>query len=552
MKCAIYTRKSSEEGLEQDFNSLAAQREACEAYITSQRGQGWRALKTHYDDGGFSGGNLERPGLQHLLEDIGHGRMQVVVVYKIDRLTRSLADFAKLVEQFDTHGVSIVAVTQPFNTTTSMGRLTLNVLLSFAQFEREITGERIRDKIAASKQKGLWMGGVVPLGYDVQDRKLILNPREAETVRHVFQRYLALGSVLLLKEELDRDGHVSKCRQDRNGHATGGRSFSRGALYTLLRNPLYVGKIRHGDRLYDGQHPPLIDPALYDEAQTLLDAQQVRCGAGRASHSLLAGLLFDGDGQRMSPAHTQRHQQRYRYYVSQQVLHGGRSKTLARVPAHEIESAVIDALRTLLQDEHPFLTLWEEPTPAEVTHLRQVLRDEAGKLDDPGTRPARIRDILDRVDLTDTALRLTLNLNALLQSAGWRGPRQHTFAVTVAITRCQHGKKVVLQAASRPREPDSRLVAALAQAHQWHEALLDSEVGGFKELGQQLGVEHNYLRRIHQLVFLAPDIQLALLEGRQPAGLTLDRLTKPARIPPSFHDQRKLFGFEGASAGDAG
>jgi site-specific DNA recombinase len=255
-------RKSSEEGLEQDFNSLHAQREACEAYIRSQQGEGWRLRKTSYNDGGLSGATMERPALKQLLTDIEEGLVDVVVVYKVDRLTRSLSDFARMVEIFDGHQVSFVAVTQQFNTTTSMGRLTLNVLLSFAQFEREVTGERIRDKIAASKRKGMWMGGLVPLGYEVRDRQMTVVESEAATVRHIFQRYCELGSVRLLKEDLDRDGLRSKLRLASNGSRSGEKSFSRGALYTLLRNPIYVGEIRHKGARYPGQHQPIVERSV--------------------------------------------------------------------------------------------------------------------------------------------------------------------------------------------------------------------------------------------------------------------------------------------------
>jgi site-specific DNA recombinase len=293
-RCAVYTRKSSEEGLEQDFNSLHAQREACEAFIKSQAGEGWRLIKTAYDDGGFSGGSMERPALQQLLEDIRQKRVDVIVVYKVDRLTRSLADFAKMVEAFDQHGVSFVAVTQQFNTTTSMGRLTLNVLLSFAQFEREVTGERIRDKIAASKRKGLWMGGTVPLGYDVVDRRLVINTREAETVRGIYKRYLEVASVRRLKQELDRKGVVSKRRLSRSGNQSGGRPFSRGALYELLANPLYAGEIRHHEDRHPGQHQAIVDRELWDQVQRCL-SQQAAHPRGLTTHAmanLLAGKLF--------------------------------------------------------------------------------------------------------------------------------------------------------------------------------------------------------------------------------------------------------------------
>ena len=277
-RCAVYTRKSSEEGLEQDFNSLHAQREACEAFIKSQAGEGWKLIKTAYDDGGYSGGTIERPALQRLLADIRAGLIDVVVVYKVDRLTRSLADFARMVELFDAQGVSFVAVTQQFNTTTSMGRLTLNVLLSFAQFEREVIGERIRDKVAASKRKGIWMGGTLPIGYDVRERKLVVNESEAKIVRHIFERYLELGTVRLLKRDLDRRGIVSAAKASRKGNIRGGKSFSRGALYSLVSNPIYVGEIRHRSERHPGQHEAIVSRELWERVQRQLRSLAVRLG----------------------------------------------------------------------------------------------------------------------------------------------------------------------------------------------------------------------------------------------------------------------------------
>jgi len=304
-RCAIYTRKSSEEGLEQEFNSLHAQREACEAFIKSQAGEGWRLIKTDYDDGGLSGATMERPALQRLMADLNQGLINVVVVYKVDRLTRSLTDFAKMVEVFDAHAVSFVAVTQQFNTTSSMGRLTLNVLLSFAQFEREVTGERIRDKIAASKQKGMWMGGLVPLGYDVHDRRLSVNQSEAETVREIFRRYLELGGVRLLMEELNRRGIRSKVRVAKNGKTSGGNSFFRGALYVLLSNPIYIGEIRHKGVRHPGLHEPIVDRELWEKTQLLLRSQAARGGSRtKAVASPLMGRLFDESGQSLTPSPT--------------------------------------------------------------------------------------------------------------------------------------------------------------------------------------------------------------------------------------------------------
>ena len=325
-RCAVYTRKSSEEGLEQDFNSLHAQREASEAFIKSQQGEGWKLVKTAYDDGGLSGGNMERPALQRLLEDIRHGLIDVVVVYKVDRLTRSLADFAKMVEVFDAQGVSFVAVTQQFNTTTSMGRLTLNVLLSFAQFEREVTGERIRDKIAASKRKGIWMGGCPSMGYDVCDRRLVINQAEAATVRQIYQRYLKTGSVPKLKKELDRDGVVSKIRVSRKGNRSGGLSFSRGALYELLSNPIYIGEIRHKRERHPGQHEAILERGLWEKVQRHLQNRVARPTEPRTkvSPSPLAGKVFDETGEPLYVQAAVKDRRRYRYYVSRALVRGSK------------------------------------------------------------------------------------------------------------------------------------------------------------------------------------------------------------------------------------
>jgi DNA invertase Pin-like site-specific DNA recombinase len=319
LRCAVYTRKSSEEGLEQEFNSLDAQREACEAYVRSQRHEGWLLLADRFDDGGLSGGTMERPALQRLLRAVEEGAIDVVVVYKVDRLTRALTDFARIIDIFNQHGVSFVSVTQQFSTTTSMGRLTLNMLLSFAQFEREVTGERIRDKIAASKRKGMWMGGMVPLGYEPMNRSLVINEAEAETVRTIYRLYLELGCVRHLKAELDRLSLRSKVRQ--KGRNRGGLPFTRGHLYRILGNPVYVGEIQHKDRTFPGQHPAIIDRATWDTVQALLTAnrQGHRRQANAAEPSLLAGILFDESGERLTPSHAQKGGRRYRYYVSRGV-----------------------------------------------------------------------------------------------------------------------------------------------------------------------------------------------------------------------------------------
>ena len=347
--CAIYTRKSTEEGLEQEFNTLDAQRESCLAYITSQKSEGWSAIKSHYDDGGFSGGNMERPALRQLIDDIKAGKVNIVVVYKIDRLTRSLMDFSKLVEVFDQYGVTFVSVTQSFNTTTSMGRLTLNVLLSFAQFEREVTGERIRDKVAASKKKGMWMGGNPTIGYDLVEKQLIINKQEAQTIRLIFERYLDLGCVAKLKADLEKRGVVSKARVSIKGKQIGGMAFSRGALYHLLRNPIFIGKVKHKDNIYDGMHRAIISDDVWDTVQTKLASQAVQSRGGKkvaTDGNLLRGKLFDLEGNFYSPCYADKKGKRYGYYISQTLIqyrHHPKG-VLARLPAYDLEKAVIQGL----------------------------------------------------------------------------------------------------------------------------------------------------------------------------------------------------------------
>ena len=385
--CAIYTRKSTEEGLDQDFNTLDAQREACEAYILSQKAEGWKPVKKHYDDGGYSGGNMNRPALEQLLDDIRAGKVQIVVVYKIDRLTRSLMDFSRLVEIFDEYGVTFVSVTQSFNTTTSMGRLTLNVLLSFAQFEREVTGERIRDKIAASKKKGLWMGGAVPMGYQRMDKKLVPEPEERQTIRFIFEQYLECGSVRVLKERLDSAGCKTPVRRSRKGREYGGTPFSRGHLYKILGNPVYTGKIQHKGELYEGEHPGTIPEDLYEAVQKQLYANTESTSSKTSeSGSLLQGLLYDGDGTIYSPTYTTKKGKRYCYYISQNLLqYKDHPKGLmARLPAFETEKAVVQGLegwlcdaqnlRELFPDEDTAISwLGDNPLPLQSPVLRSVL-----------------------------------------------------------------------------------------------------------------------------------------------------------------------------------
>jgi site-specific DNA recombinase len=349
MRCAVYTRKSSEEGLDQEYNSIDAQRDAGHAYLASQRAEGWIAVADDYDDPAFSGGNMERPALKRLMTDIEAGKIDVIVIYKIDRLTRSLADFSKMVEVFERQGVSFVSVTQQFNTTTSMGRLMLNVLLSFAQFEREVTGERIRDKIAASKRKGMWMGGIPPIGYDVANRRLIPNEAEAKTIAHIFQRFVELGSTTKLVKELRLDGVTSKAWTTQDGKVREGKPIDKGLIYKVLNNRTYLGELRHKELWYQAEHPPIITQSIWDDAHAILSTNgRVRATTTRAkTQYLLKGIVFGSDGRAMSPFQTAKQNgRRYRYYVPQRDIkeHAGASG-LPRMPAAELESAVLEQLR---------------------------------------------------------------------------------------------------------------------------------------------------------------------------------------------------------------
>jgi site-specific DNA recombinase len=458
VRCAIYTRKSSDEGLEQEFNSLDAQREACEAYIVSQRHAGWVALADMYDDGGLSGGTMERPALKRLLEDIQAGKVQIVVVYKVDRLTRSLADFAKIVDIFDAHNASFVSVTQQFNTTTSMGRLTLNILLSFAQFEREIAGERIRDKIAASKKKGMWMGGNVPLGYDVKDRKLIVNEPEAATARLIFRRYAELGSVALLKAELDRQDIVSKRREGAGGWVAGGQHFSRGALYLMLQNRIYRGEIVHQGEAYPGQHEAIIDPELWQIVQDKLTAnrREHSLAVGAEAPSLLAGLIVDSDGNRMTSTHATKRAKRYRYYVSASLLAGDHPQAQKgmRIPAGDIEALVLDRLRAFFSsrtDVSETLAPLDLDGYALDAALRKALKlSERWLAMPPVELKSLVQEIVDRITVVADRIEIQLS-RAKIASALQVGERSQrpdldpvVLSIEAKVRRAGQGKRLVI------------------------------------------------------------------------------------------------------------
>ncbi len=528
-RCALYTRKSTEEGLDQAFNSLDAQREACEAFVKSQKSEGWRALPALYDDGGWSGGSIERPALRRLLADIAAGKVDVVVVYKIDRLTRSLADFARMVELFDRHEISFVSVTQAFNTTSSMGRLTLNVLLSFAQFEREVTGERIRDKIAASKQKGRWMGGNVPLGYDLpqnSSRALVVNDAEAATVRSIFEAYLDLGSVHALQRRLESEGIRSKQRTTREGKVLGGLPLNRGALFYLLRNRIYLGLIPHKDKTHPGLHPPIVDAALFDAVQQKLDANRRRHEATKdqTTRAPLTGRIFDGDGQPMSPSFTRgKHGQSYRYYVSAPLQQGRRPADkdgIHRVPGPALESVASAAIRRL--------------APA------------SG--DDPLSVLTRVEVHADSLQLLMpvgllAAMRTRLQQGETL-AADAADPAQLRLLLPIRM-RLRGGRSWIVGGARMSARRDPALIKALRNAH----ALLQTDAAGLPLI--EAAPATSYRRRLVQLAFLAPDLQRAILAGEQPPGLTLEQLMRRP-MPMLWSEQAAMLeALGGASSGTA-
>ena len=560
IRCAIYTRKSSEEGLEQDFNSLDAQREACEAFIRSQKHEGWVCLPEMYDDGGISGATLERPALKRLLAEIEAGRVDTVVVYKVDRLTRSLNDFAKIVEVFDRRGVSFVAVTQQFNTTSSMGRLTLNMLLSFAQFEREVTGERIRDKIAASKRKGLWMGGLPPLGYDARDHKLVVNPPEVETVRHVYRRYAALGSVRDLKHELDRDGIVSKARVDRFGRSTGGKSLARGALYLMLQNRVYRGEIVHKGASYPGEHEAIIDRALWGEVQGQLAANRVNraMSATAREPSLLAGLLFDETGERMTPTHANKRGTRYRYYVSRALVRDSRRRVSGarRVPAGDVEGLVEDRLRQFLASETELYAAIEAEVADANDRAGLISRATDLSRQWPDLEPSRKRAILiallDRVDLLRETVKIRLRparVPAVLDDPPRPSRSPEGSEPTVTLTVPARLKRTGMETrllidgpAHSVRTPDRSLCRLLAQAHKYRAMVMQSAGKSMGQLAAEAGVGGSYFARVLRLGFLAPEVVKAILHGRQPIELTAKRLVNETQIPITWSDQLAILG----------
>lgn len=534
--CAIYTRKSSEEGLEQDFNSLDAQREACAAYVLSQKLLGWSACRDTYDDGGFSGGSTERPALQRLLADIGLGKVKVVVVYKVDRLTRSLADFAKMVELFDTHGVSFVSVTQQFNTTTSMGRLTLNVLLSFAQFEREVTGERIRDKIAASKKKGMWMGGIPPVGYLPFERTLVVDEMQAERVRQIFSDYLQLNCVRKLAVTLRERGWLTPKRQSKRSGAGGNKPYSRGHLYRMLRNPIYIGQIAHKGQVYPGNHPAIIDIELWQQVQDQLEAnrQGHKSRLTTQSRYLLTGLVFDAAGQRFTGSHSKKAGTRsYRYYVQQTA-----SGQPIRIPATDLEQAVLYAISGYLDNSPDLLAdLPDHWDPTALLAQARVMSARVGEGD-----PDTLRRLLTRVIVETDQLRLELDLAPLEMGSTSRSTK-----ALIAPARLQRSGLAMRLVVNNPHGPtpkqDPKLIRLIARSHDWTMRLISGRAKSMREIAEAEEVTASYVTRLVHIGLLSPDLMQAIVRGEQPPTLTAHSLISQGALPLDWTEQRRALGF---------
>ncbi|OUS06975.1 hypothetical protein A9Q96_08385 [Rhodobacterales bacterium 52_120_T64] len=527
IRCAIYTRKSTEEGLEQEFNSLDAQYEACAAYIKSQKHENWRQIKKRYDDGGVSGGTLGRPGLQALLADIGAGLVDRIVVYKIDRLTRSLSDFSKIIDRLDAASASFVSVTQSFNTATSMGRLTLHMLLSFAQFEREVTAERIRDKIAASKAKGLWMGGPAPLGYDPHPDKtvrgLVVNPEEAQQVVILFALYDQLGSLREVRDAAETKNIRSKRRTYKSGKRLGGAIMTKGQIHHILTNAIYIGKIRHKVLIYEGQHKAIVDPELWQRVQEKLQEASARHrGSGQIkSNASLKGKLFDDTGDRLTPTHTKKNGRVIRYYISNRLIHA-KDSTGWRLPAIEIEGALSVAVKD---------------------HLHRILQKEFTEIEDHEAVSGKLAQInemarfnlIQRVDLSTSKLGVTLNADACKGLFGSEF-QSNFFASSLHLAKRGCGRKLIL--GERLPVPDATLIRTLARAHSWLARIKSGDP--ISAIAKSEATSESFIRTRLPLALLSPKIQKAIMTGALPPELTLSKFTK-SPLPIDWIEQETLY-----------
>lgn len=527
-RCAIYTRKSSEEGLEQDFNSLDAQREACEAYIKSQQHEGWILVEKQYNDGGFSGGTLERPALKKLLADIEAGKVDIVVVYKVDRLTRSLMDFSKIVELFDKQEASFVSITQHFNTTTSMGRLTLNILLSFAQFEREVTGERIRDKMLASKKKGMWMNGVAPLGYLNKDRTLEIDEENTEKIRLIFDKYLEFESVHSLKTHLEEENITTKT----------GKFFAKGHLYKILENKTYIGKIEHKGKVYDGLHEPIVDAEIFDKVQKLLSKNRIqnRVSSDKKNPSLLAGKLFDNKKNYMSPSHSNSHNRKYRYYISQAIIQHRRQDagSVSKIPAGEIEKIIQQEIKNFVSNLNNIQPMLKE---ANIHKQKVLLNNLTDQIDNQFIRTILSKVVIykEKVEITICKDQLLKTLEAVAYNTDLpeelKEETKSPIILTknIKITATANNGSVLILTDSDTQQPEINpiLVKAIAKSYLWNKQILLNEVKSGAEIQKRENLQsYGYVANILDLRFIAPDITDTILNGMQPRDLTIKKLFK--------------------------
>jgi site-specific DNA recombinase len=540
LRCAVYTRKSTEDGLEQEFNSLDAQREACEAYVLSQRHEGWTLVPGRYDDGGFSGGNMERPGLKALMTLIDEGQVDVIVVYKVDRLTRCLADFAKIVERLDAKQASFVSVTQAFNTTTSMGRLTLNVLLSFAQFEREVTGERIRDKIAASKKKGIWMGGPVPLGYQVVERKLVPVQEEADRVRAIMQRYLEIWNVPALLEILRAEGVVTKVQQRTSGPHRGGIPFARGSLFYLLKNPVYRGKIVHKGKVYDGEHEAIVDEDLWERVQLHLAAKappRMR-PTNERQQAMLRGLISDPHGRPMVPTYGSSKIKRYAYYETRKDLARPGDLPGMRFQRAQLEQHLIGQLEQLLKDEHSLRRMSGIEEAGELRTLFAKAHLFAMQLREIGKTVPAIRSLVAAIAIRANGIEVSLDPAALTASSetSW------AWSIPLPVRRPFREARIRIDAEADNKRSLGDLLDLIADAMAAQRLVLGSPELSLQQIAKREGRCRTQLTRLLRLSWLSPRIIEAIADGTQPKGLTR-RALLICDMPVDWAEQERQFGF---------
>lgn len=540
LRCAIYTRKSSEEGLEQDFNSLDAQREACEAYIKSQQHEGWTLIEKQYNDGGFSGGTLERPEVKELFKDIESGGVDIVVVYKVDRLTRSLMDFAKIVELFDKQNASFVSITQHFNATTSMGRLTLNILLSFAQFEREVTGERIRDKMLASKKKGMWMNGIAPLGYLNKDRTLEIDEENAEKIRLIFDKYLELKSVHSLKTYLEEQKITTKT----------GKTFAKGHLYKILENKTYIGKIEHKGKVYEGLHEAIIDENIFEKVQKILSKNRLKnsVSSDKKNPSLLAGKLFDDKNNYMSPSHSNTRNRKYRYYVSQAIIQHRRNEagSVSKIPAGEIEKVITQEIKNFVSDLNNIQPFLKE---LNIHKQKALLNNVIGKIDNQFIRTVLSKIVIfkEKVEITICKNQLLKMLEVVAYNTDYPGELKDEtkspiiLTKDIKITATANNGSVLILTDSNTQQPEINpiLIKAIAKSYLWNKQILSGEVKNGVEIQKRENLKsYAYVANILDLRFLAPSIIESILNGTQPRDLTIKDLFKIKTL--DWAEQRKL------------